>query len=219
MDISIEIAGETLTLMPERAAYWARTRTLFIADTHFGKAASFMAGALAFSRRVAESSTADDLARLDRALARTGAQKLIILGDFFHARGGRAPSVMDALSAWRAAQPDLAIYNVRGNHDRHAGDPPDEWHIQIAAPPTPGPVFVLCHEPIPPERGYALAGHLHPAIQMVGAGRQAVMLPCFWFGAKVGVLPSFGGFTGFGVVTPARGDQVYVIADDQVMRV
>ncbi|GEM_PF-2178717 len=87
----------------------------------------------------------------------------------------------------------------------------------LQMPPTPSPVFVLCHEPIKPKHGYALAGHLHPAVRMVGAGRQTLKLPCFWFGAKVGVLPSFGGFTDSGVVTPARGDQVYVIADDRVM--
>ena len=37
------IAGETLLLLAERVAYWERTRTLLVADPHFGKAAALAA--------------------------------------------------------------------------------------------------------------------------------------------------------------------------------
>jgi hypothetical protein len=33
------------------------------------------------------------------------------------------------------------------------------------------------------------------------------------------VLPAFGAFTGSAVVRPRAGDQVFVVADDEVMRV
>ncbi|MCS6939106.1 MAG: DEAD/DEAH box helicase, partial [Roseiflexus sp.] len=67
--------------------------------------------------------------------------------------------------------------------------------------------------------GYTLAGHLHPAVRLNGVGRQRVTLPCFWFGAQVGVLPAFGGFTGAALITPEPGDQVFVIADGEVVAV
>ncbi len=51
------------------------------------------------------------------------------------------------------------------------------------------------------------------------AGLGSVRLPCFWFGPRVGVLPSFGAFTGSALVRPRAGDQVFVVADDEVIRV
>jgi hypothetical protein len=46
-----------------------------------------------------------------------------------------------------------------------------------------------------------------------------VRLPCFWFGAEVGLLPAFGGFTGSADVAPRGGDRVFVIADGEVIEV
>jgi hypothetical protein len=53
----------------------------------------------------------------------------------------------------------------------------------------------------------------------VGHGRHGLHLPCFHFGAAVGVLPAFGGFTGTHVVQPSPGDRVFVVADDLVREV
>jgi hypothetical protein len=79
--------------------------------------------------------------------------------------------------------------------------------------------FVLAHHPDPSEAGYVLAGHVHPAVRLVGKGRQRERLPCFWFGAEVGVFPAFGDFTGAAVVQPAAGDRVFVLASDRVMEI
>lgn len=211
----LEIANETLHLLPERALYWPRTQTLFIADPHFGKDATFRAHAIPLP----EGTTATELERLTQALDRTGAQQLIILGDLLHAAKGRAPAVLDAVSAWRSRHAGLAIYLVRGNHDRHAGDPPADWHMELVDGPTPGPNWVLNHEPLEPETGYALVGHLHPAVQLTGKGRQALKLPCFWFGAKCGVLPAFSEFVDHGTVRPRQGEQVFVVTQEQVLAV
>lgn len=210
---SLEIANETLHLLPERALYWPRTGTLFIADPHFGKDATFRAHAIPLP----QGATNAELDRLTQAIERTGAQKLIILGDLLHAAKGREPAVLHAVAAWRTQQSNLAIYLVRGNHDRHAGDPPIEWHMEIVDGPTPGPHWVLNHEPLTPEEGYALVGHLHPAVQLTGKGRQSLKLPCFWFGAKCGVLPAFSAFVDHGTIRPRQGDQVFVITDTQVL--
>ena len=39
--LEINVASERLWLLPDRAAYWPRTKTLLIADAHLGKAAAF----------------------------------------------------------------------------------------------------------------------------------------------------------------------------------
>ena len=214
-DHELQIADEIVHLLPERALFWPRTRTLFIADPHLGKAATFRAHAIP----VPEGNTMAELQRLGQAIDRTGADKLIILGDLFHTASGREEAVMKAVTTWREQYATLTIYLVRGNHDRHAGDPPDEWRFTVSDGPTPGPYWVLNHEPLTPSTGYALVGHLHPAVQLTGKGKQALKLPCFWFGARCGVLPAFGDFIDHGTIRPQRGDQVFVVAEDKVLAV
>ena len=211
----LTIANETLHLLPERALYWGRAKTLFISDPHFGKAATFRAHAIPLPAGTTEA----ELQRLTQAIERTGAQKLIILGDLLHAAKGREGALLAAVREWRAKQADLAIYLVRGNHDRHAGDPPADWQMEMVDGPTPGPFWVLNHEPLEPENGYALVGHLHPAVQLTGKGRQSLKLPCFWFGAKCGVLPAFSAFVDHGTIQPRQGEQVFVVTENQVLAV
>jgi uncharacterized protein len=213
--VDIEVYGETLILLPERAIYWARTQTLFVADIHLGKTATFRAHGIPLPN----DNTNADLERLTKALANTRAEQLIILGDLFHAAKGRDAQTLDAFSVWRNAHCDLAVWLVRGNHDRAAGDPPDIWNIRTVNGPTPGPNFILTHEPYEPKQGYVLAGHLHPGVQLTGKGRQLLKLPCFWFGATCAVLPAFGSFTGISLIQPQKHDRVFVIAEDQVLRV
>lgn len=208
------IAGERLLLLPERAAFWPREHALIIADPHFGKAAAFRA----FGVPVPEQTTADNLARLDAALTRSRAERLIVLGDFLHAKRGRSSDLFDALTRWRAAHAALSILLVRGNHDDRAGDPPAEWGIDCREEPVDGPPFVWRHEPAASERGYVLAGHIHPAVSLSGGGGLSATLPCFWFGREVGLLPAFGDFTGTAIVRPRVGEQVFVLADGVVLR-
>jgi uncharacterized protein len=54
---------------------------------------------------------------------------------------------------------------------------------------------------------------------LVGAGRQRERLRCFWIGRETTVLPAFGDFTGCADVTPAEGDALWVVTEDEVTRV
>ncbi len=214
-DLTIELAGETVVLLPERALFWPRRAALLIADPHWGKAAAFRAAGLA----IPGGTTAGDLLRLGRALERTGAERLFILGDLLHARSGRAPATLAAITEWRHHHAEIDITFVPGNHDRRAGDPPPEWAFRAAAAPLLAPPFALLHAPAEVPAGYALAGHLHPAARLRGAGRQRLRLPCFWFGPRVGVLPAFGSFTGSAEVVPAPADRVFVLAEDEILAI
>ncbi|HEX5724288.1 MAG TPA: ligase-associated DNA damage response endonuclease PdeM [Longimicrobiaceae bacterium] len=214
-DPEVELAGERVRLLPERALFWARASTLLVADAHWGKAAAFRAAGVA----VPGGTTSAGLARLTRALARTGAERLVFLGDLFHAREGKAPRTLAALRDWRRSHARVAMTLVRGNHDRRAGDPPAELDIACCDPPCAAPPFVFLHHPAEPPRGYALAGHLHPSVTLRGRGRQVERFPCFHFGPRVGVLPAFGDFTGSADVAPAPGDRVFVVAGDEVVEV
>ncbi|MGE5095364.1 MAG: ligase-associated DNA damage response endonuclease PdeM [Betaproteobacteria bacterium] len=213
--ITCQVAGEALVLLPERAAFWPSRKALFVADFHLGKAASFRRAGIPLP----SGTTTENVERLDRAVERSGAREVVFLGDFLHSADGRAPRTFERFAAWRDSRAGLELTIVRGNHDRKAGDPPAAWRVRcIDAGEALGP-FVLNHEPGASGAGYALAGHIHPAVRLSGAGEKSVRLPCFWFGARYGVLPAFGAFTGTAEVLPRRGDQVFVIADHEVVKV
>jgi DNA ligase-associated metallophosphoesterase len=214
-DLVITVAGEDVTLLPELAVYWPRERTLFVADPHFGKAASFRALGVPVPR----GTTVGTLERLDAVLHRTAALRLTFLGDFLHAREGRAPETLRVLNEWRRSHAEVEMTLVRGNHDARAGDPPRELEVRCVSAPIDAPPFVLDHHPRPSPSGYVLCGHIHPAVHLSGRGRQHARLPCFWFGERIGVLPAFGEFTGGATVDVSPSDRVYVVADDDVIEV
>jgi DNA ligase-associated metallophosphoesterase len=217
--IRISLAGESVTLLAERALFWEGAGTLLAADVHLGKAAAFRAAAIPLPG----GTTTAALVRLTSALARTGARRLVLLGDFFHARSGRAVRTLAAIAEWRERHADLEILLVRGNHDRGAGDPPREWRFDCRDEPWAETPFAFRHYPEQPadpaenSPGYVLAGHLHPAVALAGPGRQRERLPCFLFGERVGILPAFGDFTGGAAVRPRPGDRVFAVAGDEVV--
>ena len=213
-DVTTELAGEQLVLLPERAIYWPRMRTLIAADLHWGKAAAFRSAGIPIPR----GTTSADLARLARAVGRTSAERLVLLGDLFHARAGRVPATLGAIADWRSAHDVLDVLLIRGNHDRHAGDPPIELRFTVVNGPHAATPFVLRHEPAPDPRGYVLAGHVHPGVTLYGPARQSVRLPCFAFGEGVGLLPAFSTFTGTGDHEVRETDRIFVVAGDDVIR-
>lgn len=214
-DVVIDLRGERLTLLPERAAFWQGASTLLVADPHWGKAATFRASGIP----VPSGTTREALDRLTSAVHRTSAGRVVFLGDLLHAREGRSNDMFAALASWRSSKPHVDVVLVRGNHDRRAGDPPVELGIECVNAPHAAAPFVFAHHPASDPGGYVLAGHVHPGIRLYGSGGQRERLPCFFFGKELAVLPAFGDFTGLANVEPGEGDSVYAVADDSVIQV
>ena len=213
--IALDVAGETLELFPQRAAYWKARETLLVADPHFGKAATFRAAGV----YVPEATTAGTLARLDALIAQTRPRRIVFLGDFLHAKEGRHPDTFAALASWRDAHASVEMMVVRGNHDKHAGDAPATLRITFVDGPLIEGPFAMAHRPTRRDGSYVLAGHVHPAAHLSGKGRQHECLPCFHFQRDLAVLPALGEFTGVAVVSPAPEDRVFVVSDDLVLEV
>jgi DNA ligase-associated metallophosphoesterase len=215
-DVCLTLAGEQVYLLGERALYWPGTSTLVVADLHWGKASTFRAAGIP----VPIGTTSDDLARLDSALQRTGARRMVVLGDLFHAKAGRIAShTLAELRRWRSLAGTFEILLVRGNHDRHSGDPPNDLQINCVNAPAFVPPFIFRHEPVDAEGAYGLAGHVHPGLTLVGRGLQRETLPCFLVGQRGAIIPAFGSFTGFGAVQPGPEDRAFVVAADEVLEV
>ena len=216
MPLRRRVAGEDVLLYAERALYWPAGRTLFVADVHLGKTAAFRSGGVALPG----GATAANLATLSALVNVTGCEALVVLGDLIHAASGRTAALDRAVGHWRATHAELAITLVRCNHDSHSGDPPAAWRVDVVGGPEPAPPFLLCHEP--PDAaagglfGYALAGHVHPAVHISGAGLQSERLPCFVLGRHRAILPAFGRFTGSTAQRWARDDTIVAIAGERL---
>jgi len=219
-------AGQTFVLLAERAMLWPAGRTLVVADAHLGKAELFQARGL----RVPSGANEADLRRLSDLLDAhaAAAGRLLILGDLLHGReSGDDPGTLASLRRWRGRHAGLAVTLVRGNHDRHAGDPPADLGFDCVGELTEAGVEWThaphpLDGPVPPDALPRVAGHLHPAYRLTdpagGGGGGGASVPCFVVDPRQLVLPSFGTFTGGARVGQSTGRSIYVAAAGRVVR-
>jgi DNA ligase-associated metallophosphoesterase len=205
--------GSAVELLPDGALHLPNSRTLVVADAHFGKAATFRARGVP----VPQGTTRGTLARLDAALAATSATAVVFLGDLFHAREAHALETLATLTDWRQRWPALRLTLVEGNHDRHAGPVPAALAVEVVQEPWLMDGLALCHHPQQVAGRHVLAGHLHPCVWLTdGAG--GLRLPCFWVRPSLTLLPAFGEFTGGAPIMREDGDTVVAVADGRLFR-
>lgn len=185
--VRLAFHGLALELDVSGAAYETASRTLLVADLHFGKAAAVAArGAF-----LPPYDTGATITRLEAVLARHQPARVICLGDSFHRPD--SATTMEPDSARRLAAL-CAAHDwtwIGGNHDDGAlpaagGALQAELHL--------GGV-TLRHEPRFAPGGPEIAGHLHPCARVVQRGR-SLRRRCFAVCEGHLVLPAFGALTG-----------------------
>ena len=213
--IEILWQGESLDLLAQKGIYWRKEKILFVADPHFGKAATFRKVGIP----VSESSTEDDCNRLLQMLESTGAEKLVFLGDFLHARLGKTDAVRTLLFHWREMCANVEILLVRGNHDLQSGDPWSELKIKCLAEPLPMKKWDCRHHPLNKAKAPYLAGHIHPGFSLKGKIGSNIRSSCFWVRTTSIVLPAFGSFTGLKNIRPESADQIFLTNGKEIISV
>ncbi len=205
-------ARQTVHLLPEKALWWPAQQTLFIADLHLGKAASYRA----LGQPVPSGSTQDNLGRISTLIEQHSAQHTVFLGDFLHAATGRTPALHHAITTWRAQHPHTQMTLVRGNHDSRAGNPPPEAQVHVVNEPWLLGPFACCHHPQTHPTHFVLAGHDHPVLHLSGPARDRLRLPCFVSDSHQATLPAFGAFTGGHPVHPAPERVLHAVGGGRV---
>lgn len=212
------IHDQTFWLSPERCLYWEEQRTLIVSDLHLGKSGHFRREGIAVPQSVYKA----DLQRLVAQLFAFKAEKLLIVGDMTHSKANKE---LDLFLKWRNDFPGLPFELVKGNHDiledgwyRDAGITVHEHELKIGT-------FVFRHEKDPEQMQepaddtlYTFSGHVHPGIRLKGAGKQALRFPCFYFGLHHAILPAFSRFTGTYLVVPQKGETVYALVEQELMK-
>ncbi len=191
--LMVDLAGEPMRLMADRAMFWPSEAVLFIADLHLGKGEALRRGGIA----VPSGGTEHDLQRLQALLDDSGARELCVLGDFLHGavEGG---AWQQAWMAWRTHNEGLPISVIAGNHDRQLRRRAADWRLDLRQEGHARGPFHLSHLPHPAST-HVIAGHLHPRVRFPGLlGRW----PAFLLRPGVTVLPAFSLFTGGTDATP-----------------
>ncbi|MBC8055916.1 MAG: metallophosphoesterase, partial [Rhizobiales bacterium] len=124
--LTLQVAGNTLMLLPEKAVFLPDSDTLLVADAHIGKATSFRQ----LGVPVPAGTTDETLSVLTRLIRRLDAKRIVFLGDFLHSARSLAPDTLATLRRWRELHGTIELTLVRGNHDDRAGDPPAALDIQ-----------------------------------------------------------------------------------------
>jgi len=212
--VSATIQGIDLLLLSRKGIYWPEQKTLFVADTHFGKEATFRR----LGVPVPQGSTLGTLATIAEMIGECQATRLILLGDMFHARSSVSPNIQNSLDVFFSEHPQLRFTLVAGNHDRNVRELFSQWPIEIVDSGTQVGRLSISHFPEPPILGsdLLLCGHIHPAYRSHSRTDSLGKLPCFWLSKRQLVLPAIGEFTGTQVIKPSKADRTWVIAENQV---
>lgn len=208
-----KIKHQTFELHPLKAIFWREQNILLIADLHLGKARHFRKEGFPVPQEVGD----QNYEMLIHLLLHYRPMRVIFLGDLFHSDyNAEWSEVSDLVQQFTSVQFDL----VQGNHDILTDHAYAKAGIRLFKEALLIEQILLTHEPLEavPSEVYNLAGHIHPCVWLRGRGRQRMRLPCYYFGAQQGLLPAFGAFTGMAEIKVCKGDQVFVLTEDTVLR-
>ncbi|MGB3464951.1 MAG: ligase-associated DNA damage response endonuclease PdeM [Cyclobacteriaceae bacterium] len=209
-DYTFELQGEQLKLSPDKSIYWEKESLLIVSDIHLGKAGHFRKSGVAVPAHI----HFGDLARLTALIRKYSPDEVAFLGDLFHSDYNLD---WDYFCEWREGFPDIRFILVKGNHDILYKIDYINAGLELTDELIREP-FSFSHEKIRSEL-YNISGHVHPAVKLRGMARQGVSLPCFYFSKMHALMPAFGSFTGFVSLSPYRSDNVFVIAENQIIPV
>ncbi len=211
--MEIEIAGHHFVLLPQKAVFWKEQKTLLIGDLHLGKITHFRKAGIAIPS-VAQHY---NFATLDTLVMTSNAERIIFLGDLFHHHYN---SEWDSFALWRKKYPALKMVVVLGNHDILPMSLFNECNMCVEDHLVENG-FLFTHHPLDviDSTIFVFCGHIHPVFCLRSAIKQSIKLPCFVKDEQQMVLPSFGVFTGGYEMNAQVGRQIYVIAEDKVIRV
>ena len=207
------LLGQHLILFPDRTLFWQEEKLLVVADLHFAKAQIFRE----YGIPIPAGTTADDLERLSYRMDLLQPRKLLFLGDLIHGRIEDSNDFKRSVDQWRQRHKKVELLLATGNHDLRSGDPPAQFRFDHVATEIVLGSFIFTHKPRLNSSFYGIAGHLHPAVALMGKGRLKETLPCFCFGSRWALLQENGSFTGTQVIRPTPEDRIYVVAGDEVV--
>jgi len=212
--MQIEVRNQLLELLPQKAVHLPSEKILLIADLHLGKVNHYRKAGYPVPTKANDENTSVLIDLLNHYKP----ERMLFLGDLFHSHYNEEWEVLgQVIRHFQSVSFEL----VMGNHDIMSTLQYERHSVTIHNEELRIGDLLLTHAPLekPQPDVYNIAGHIHPGARLYGKGRQALVLPCFHFGKDLGILPAFGSFTGLYPVRVAKGDQVFVIAEHEVIEI
>ncbi len=208
--MKIAINNQNFILHQSGAAFWQEKKMLLISDVHLGKVTHFRKHGIGIPKEA----IFENFNRLKSVLAIFDSEIIVFLGDLFHSK---INTEWDFFVDWIKERSQKIIL-VEGNHDiiseRYYTDLNIEIYNELIIDD-----FLLTHHPTEKENLFNFCGHIHPAIQLRGLGRQFLNLPCFFRKSNQLIFPAFGEFTGNSYMTPTENDKAYAITKEGVIEI
>lgn len=208
MTKSTSILEQDFILHPSGAMYWEEEDLLVISDVHLGKVSHFRK----YGSAVPQNAVHGNFQKLDEVLEFFQPQKVVFLGDLFHSSLNSEWLLFEAWIDSISAE----VVLVEGNHDIISPLKYEALGVQLL-PEMIIKNFLLTHHPEEREGFFNFSGHLHPGVKISGLARQTLRLPCFFRSPNQMILPAFGEFTGKHILNPKEGDEVFVLAHEEVI--
>lgn len=212
--MQIKIKNNTFRLLPQKAIFWEEARTLLLSDLHIGKISHFRKEGIPIPR----GGLHENFTRLDAVMEAHPVERVVFVGDLFHSTLNEE---WNDFCRWRGKYGGTDMHIVMGNHDLF----PPRFYAEICltvheTEMAAGP-FTLAHHPKKTFTGdeYVISGHIHPVIRLYGKANQRLRFPCFYFGARQALLPSFGYFTGGAHIQPQENDRVVAVVNDTLVEI
>lgn len=187
---NIAIKKEELTLTNQRAIFWKRENALILSDIHIGKTGHFKKHGIPMPDAILKK----DLERLKTLILHFKTEKILIVGDLFHAEYNQD---MTTFKTWLQQFEALELVLIKGNHDRLSKRIIDDFNLKLSNKLHLTP-FTFVHEPAEEteENTFTISGHTHPGVLIKAKARQRIKLPCYQVGNTELILPAFSLFTG-----------------------
>jgi len=183
-----------------------------LSDLHLGKVTHFRKAGIAVPQAAAE----DTLLRLEVLCNSFELERVLLLGDLFHS---------DHNHEWLDFQSFVARYHfikfelVMGNHDLFSTKEYTAAGLVCHTELLDEPPFTFTHDRFHDSEYFNIYGHIHPAVRLFGKAKQAIRLPCYFFRRQEAILPAFGTFTGNHTLKYGLEDNIFVIAESEVIKV
>jgi DNA ligase-associated metallophosphoesterase len=210
----ITIKNNAFTLLPQKAIWWKEEKTILISDLHIGKIAHFRKAGIAVPPKAAE----QNFRQLDELMNSYPVQRIVFVGDLFHSD---LNSEWDLFCSWRNRYTAVEMLLILGNHDRFPVKQYQDICLEVHEQEWRIGPFTFAHHPKEEieENEYVISGHIHPVVKLTGIANQQLKFPCFYFGARQAILPSFGSFTGGYVIDIKQGDQVVAVVEEKLIKI
>jgi uncharacterized protein len=203
-------------LNSNRTVFWEQEKILILSDLHLGKSGHFRKAGIGIPAAVMK----EDMQRLVSVIQFFKPAQVVIVGDLFHSVENKEHELF---LKWRNDLGHVPILLVKGNHDIV----PEAWYtnagIETVQKFWRKNNFLFVHQVEDMQQqelqagDYFFSGHIHPAVNVRGLGKQSLRFPCFYFTGNYAVLPAFGKFTGTYLIRPGKNDKAFFIVENSVV--